>query len=158
MNSNMKRAFQAIKVISIILLVLTLSWWAYSYVMITGFSMALGKNSSFGISSSYGVIRTGKDKGFDEVPRIKFYSEDPSIYDRTVMSVRSVGIRMKTLRESPSFAYKSQSVEHRGRCMSWTTVSFPHWLLVVIFAAPWLWWSRAHILRFCRKTRICNHK
>lgn len=136
MARKRKRAFFVFQIGLLVMLAVTVGWWVCSYVRICGFETPLGHDSAFRIWSCYGIVTAGKYKDSSETPRLQVYLEDPSIYDQGVMTVRSVGIKMKTLRERPSFKWESRSFEFRGRRWSRTIVSFPHWLLASLFAAP----------------------
>lgn len=124
----------------LVMFVVTVGSWVCGYERICGFEVPLGHDSAFRIWSCYGIITAGKYESPIETPHLHLYSEDPIICDRYVMMLRSVGIKLETLRERDSFKLESRSFELRGRRWSQTTVSFPHWLLAMLFATPLLWY------------------
>ena len=124
---------------SLVLLILTVCLWIHSHMRWDSFSVALDHETDFRISSCYGVITIGTHLYSAASPSTGFSSEDPSDYDEAVMMARHFGIPMQTLRELPSFKWESKYLEVRGTRLGSTTISFPHWLLSIMFAVPWLY-------------------
>ena len=126
-------------VASLVLLILTVSLWVHSYIRMLEFEVALDHETSFEILSRYGVITAGTYQTAGLRHSTGFRSGDPSSYDEAVMMARHFGIPMRTFREKPSFDYNSTYfVDSKGRPFATTTVSFPHWLLAILFAVPWI--------------------
>ena len=134
-----RRISQVFLVVSLVLLILTVCLWMHSYVRMLEFELALDHETSFNILSCYGVLTAGRYQNSVLPHSTGLRSGDPSDYDEAVMMARSFGIPMQTLREQPSFDYHSTHLtDSKGRPAAATTVSFPHWVLAIIFAIPWL--------------------
>ena len=147
MIRNKSGTFRVFLAVSFGLVVFVVCLWIHSYIRWDTFSVAVDHETDFRISSCYGVITIGTHRNSAISPSTGFFSEDPSRYDEAVMMARHVGIPMQTLREQPSFERDSKYFEVRGKHLGSTTISFPHWLLVVVFAAPWLCWSFVGLFR-----------
>ncbi len=131
------------------LLLLTLLSWVLSYFLALGVRMPLDPHTNFEVALSYGIVTIGRyyDSGRDAAQGIEFGAVSIEEAERPVRTLRSVGINIPDLSERPSFDWKSDSFTHKGRHIASKSLSFPQWLLCILWGTPSLWILYARFIR-----------
>ncbi len=152
---------RTLTILSLIGVLLSVGLWARSHFRIDTVLIPSSKQDHFGASSVLGVIHVGLTYNSRSPPvdEARYITSDAQEYDRSVQE----GIRkMKTIFPKStwnpyrSFQWSNSTLTRGGITLRTKAVTFPHWLLVLLFSTPlWVAGTRVYRRRKRKKLGLC---
>jgi len=125
-----------INIFLLIALVALAILWARSYWKYDSIGFRYRSYTSIGISSAYGRIILGNtyDERGKGTGSTYISSQSAAEFQEIILRSNMLGLQVPDPSAEPAFSYRKSSTRFGGSNWSRTSLSFPHWLLVSLFA------------------------
>ncbi|MCH8964385.1 MAG: hypothetical protein IIB58_05455 [Planctomycetes bacterium] len=137
---------KTLTILSLIGLALSMGLWARSYCWIDGLLIPTTRPGYFEAASILGVIRVGLvyDSGKPPVKEVRYIVADAQEYEEGIRRMRTVFRNVNTATGKfwrnwnpiRPFRWDNSTITWRGATYRTKTISFPHWLFVLVFSIP----------------------
>jgi len=141
----------------------TTALWIRSHWLMDFLSVPTSTKWFLSFSSRLGAISLGHclDSDRNGTESVSFESGDVTPWIEATMRMQEAFAAVFRLTRSsariepdPSFRYQNNSVTYRGRTFEGRSVTFPHWLLAILFAAyPTIAFIRGPLRRYRRRRK-----